>query len=209
MAEDVGEKALVIVNEAKDIIIRDNEDLARANQLWNALDKLKKNIKDKYDDIIAQNYNAWKFALAKKAEYYNPCEEQIKLLKLRIAEYKKMKEDERKAEEARLYNEAVKKAEEQRKIEAEQNPEQAEEILAEPVIVAPIVIPKDIPSGGPVLREIWDAEVVDFMELIKAVAEGEVDQLALEPNAKFLRGQAQSFKARFSMRGCRAYSRMV
>lgn len=209
MADDIGEKALVVVNEARDILIRNNEDLERANELWKVLDNLKKSIKDKYDDIIATQHNAWKFALAKKAKYYEPVEEQAKLLKLRIAEYKKQKEDERKAEEARLYNEAVKLAEEQRKQEAELNPEIAEEIMAEPIMVAPVIVAKDLPTGGPVTREYWDAEVVDFPALIKAVAEDRVSELALEPNKTFLRKQAQSFKSKLKIDGVKAYSRFV
>lgn len=209
MADDLGERALIIVDEARDIVIQTNEDLERANHLWEVLDRLKKNIKDKYDDVINANHKAWKFALAKKAQYYNPVDEQAKILKLRIGEYKKSKEVERKGEEERLYAEAIKKEEDRRRAEAERNPEQAEEILSEPISVAPVVLPKDLPTGGPVLREIWDAEVFDFPALIKAVAEGEVSELALEPNSKFLRQQATSFKDKFSIIGCRSFSRMV
>lgn len=209
MVEDVGEKALTIVEEARSIVILNNDDLERANRLWEVLDKLKKSIKDKYDDIIATQHNAWKFALAKKARYYEPVDNQAKILKQSIAEYKRQREEERKAEETRLYNEAVEQAAAQKLREATENPEQYEEIMAEPVMVAPIVIPKDMPSGGPTIREYWDAEVVDFTALIKAVANGEVDELALEPNNKFLRQQAQSFKARFKIAGCKAYARMI
>jgi hypothetical protein len=209
MADDLGEKALVLVDEARDIVIQTNDDLERANQLWVVLDKLKKNIKDKYDDVIKVNHEAWKFALAKKAQYFNPVDEQAKVLKLRIGEYKKSKELERKGEEARLYDEAVKQEEDRRRAEAEQNPEQAAEILSEPISVAPVILPKDLPAGGPVLREIWDAEVFDFPLLIKAVAEGRIDELALEPNGKFLRQQATSFRDKLKIDGVRAFSRMV
>ena len=207
--DDLGEKALTIVDEASYLVIRTNEDLDKANKLWETLDNLKKSIKDKYDDVISANHSAWKFALAKKAKYYNPVDAQAKLLKQRIAEYLKRKEEERKAEEDRLNQKAIQDAEERKRLEAEANPEIAEEILAEPVHTPPVVIPKEISSGGPVIREYWDAEVVDFPALIKAVAEGRVSDLALEPSASFLRKQAQSFKERLSIDGVKAYFRYV
>lgn len=207
--DDLGEKALTLVNTAREIVINDNDDLTRAIDLWSLLDTLKKNIKEKYDDIIEANHKAWKTALAKKAQYYGPVDDQARLLKQSIAEYKNRKEIERKAEEDRLYKEAVQDAELQKAQEALENPEEAEQILAEEVIVAPVIVPKDIPAGGPVVREYWDAEVVDFDALIKAVAEKRVSELALEPNAKFLRQQAQSFKSKLSIDGVIARSRFV
>lgn len=207
--DTLGEKALSVVSEAREIIIKTNDDLNRAIQLWDVLDGLKKSIKDKYDDIIEHNRAAWKYALAKKAKYYNPVDEQAKLLKLSIGEYKKQKELARKAEEDKLYEEAVKQEETRRLLEAEANPREADEILSEPIVVAPVVLPKDIPSGGPVLRTIWDAEVFDLDELIKACADGRVSSLALIPESTFLRKQAQSFKDKLNIPGVRAYSRMV
>lgn len=207
--ENEEEKALVLAASAADIVIRDNDDLERANECWGVLDRYKKNVKSKYDKIIAATHLAWKTALAEKAQYFNPVDEQAKLLKQRIAEYKARKEEERKAEEARLYNEAIQQAEERKLQEAIENPVDAEEILAEPVMVAPVIVPKDVPSGGPTIRTYWDAEVFDKSALIKAVAEGRVSDLALEPNSTFLRQQAVSFKDKLNIDGVRAYSRYV
>lgn len=210
MKEDVGEKALIAVEEAKYfVVINNDEDLERANKLYKLLDTLKKNIKDKYDDVISKMYESWKFGIAKRDKYYVPADEQSKRLKQIIAEYLRVKEERRKAEEERLYKQAVAEEEERKKQEAEANPELAEEILAEPIIVAPVIIPKDIPSGGPVLRRVWGAEVTDFAALVKAVAEGKVSDLALEPNMKFLNAQAKSFKEKLQIAGVRAYSRTV
>jgi hypothetical protein len=209
MADDIGEKALTVVNEARGIVINTNEDLERAIALWEALDTAKKTLAKRYNGLIAKAYDLWKFNLAEKAQYYVPVTEVAAIVKLRIAEYKRLKEEERKVEESRLYTEAVKQTEEMRLRQAEENPDQAEEILAEPILVAPVIIPKDIPTGGPVSREIWDCEVVDFPALIKAVAEGSVDELALEPNTKFLKQQATSFKSKLSIAGCKPVSRLV
>jgi hypothetical protein len=87
-----------------------------------------------------------------------------------------------------------------------------EEIIAQEPVEAPVVIvEKSVPkvAGGPSYRTIWDAQVVDLMALVKAVAAGTVSINALQANQTFLRQQAMSLKDTFKVPGCKAYSRRV
>ena len=87
-----------------------------------------------------------------------------------------------------------------------------EEVIAQEPIVAPVVIvEKAVPkvAGGPSYRTIWDAQVVDMMALVKAVASGTVSINALQVNQTFIRQQAMSLKETFRIPGCKAYSRRV
>ena len=193
--ESLGEKALALVGQ--EIVIKDNEDLEKVNDKWNILNALKKEIKAGYDDIINATYKAWKIALAKKAYYIDPVEKEMALLRSRKAEYIQIKAREREEEEARLFIAEVKKAEESREDEDE------------PITVAPVVLPDDVPSGGPVLQTRWGYEIVDFDELIKAVAEGRYPSIALLPNEKHLRQQATSFKEHLNIPGVRSFKKVV
>lgn len=207
--ENEGERALEVVNVAKVLIIKNNEDLEEANAVYEKLFQMSKNIKNAYQKIIDTNREAWKTALAERARFYDPVKEQVDILKAKIVDYKTEAERERKNKEAVLYEEAVKQEEERRLQEAEANPKQADDILSEPVSVAPVVVPKDLPKGGPVLRTVWGFEVVDIDELIKAVYEGKIANIALLPNDKFLGEQARSFKEHLMIPGVRSFSRMV
>jgi hypothetical protein len=128
----------------------------------------------------------------------------------------------REEEEARLLAEAQKAEAEGNTVLAEAILEvgvrQTEELkvqeqaIADEPVVAPIVIvEKAVPkvAGGPSYRTIWDAQVVDLMALVKAVAAGTVSINAIQANPTFLRQQAMSLKQTFSIPGCLAYSRRV
>ncbi len=172
-------------------------------------------IDDAYDDIIKKAHEAHKAAVAKKASYYRPVEEGCKLIKGAMERYDAEQEQKRLAEQRRLQQEARKQEEERRlqeAIEAETsgNKEEAEELLSAPVEVPVVTVLKATPKvAGVSFREIWDAQVTDFLALVKAVAAGQVSVNALEPNGKFLRQQAQSLKSTMKMPGVRVFSRRV
>jgi hypothetical protein len=208
MSKKVEEMALVTANEARALVIETKEDLTRADQLLSMLVDLKKKIDEAYDDIIEAAHASWKKALARKAQYWKPVDDEAKRLKAKIGEFKRKAEEERKLEEDRLTKEAIAAEEERRRIEAEASPEMAAEIMAEPITVAPVVIPNEIKTNAR-FRTIWAAEVTDFDALIKAVYEGKVSNLALLPNEKFLNEQARSFKNLLNITGVRPFSREV
>ncbi len=60
---------------------------------------------------------------------------------------------------------------------------------------------------GVSMRQDWDAEVVDLLGLVKAVASGRVPVEAILPNTKFLRSQAKAMKGNLKYPGVRAVAR--
>lgn len=114
-------------------------------------------------------------------------------------------EERRKREEAeRVAREAAQKAAEEEAIQraldlaAAGEGEAANAALEEPVVAAPVVIPVSAPKPtGSVARKNYKAEVTDFKALVKAVAEGKVPILALQPNEVFIGQQARSMGEAF------------
>jgi len=204
----VEEMALVKAQEARALVINTKEDLEKADHLYSMLVELKKKIDSAYDDVIAAAHTAWKSALAKKATFWKPVDDEARQLKAKIGKYREKMEILRKAEEERLLREAIAEEEERKIMEAEASPEMADEILSEPITVAPVVIPSKIKTVAK-FRTIWAAEVFDFDALVKAVADGRAPSIALLPNEKFLNEQARSFKHLLNISGVRPFKREV
>lgn len=116
------------------------------------------------------------------------------------------KERARAAEEARKQAEAMKKIQEDAQIaSAEMLESQGQKELAEAVISQPISTPvvKAAPTkvSGVSFKTTYSAEVVDIKALIRAVADGKVSSLALNPNMTFLNGQASALKMELNYPG--------
>jgi uncharacterized membrane protein YqiK len=131
-------------------------------------------------------------------------------------------EAERKAEEDRLLAEAVaaeargdKETADALTAAAEESNEQVKELAAtlaaEPIYVAPVVVPKTTPkmAGGPVYREVWAAEVVDIKALCMAVATGKASTECVSGNMVALNRMAVALKGTMNIPGVKAYARRV
>lgn len=131
-------------------------------------------------------------------------------------------EEERKAEEERLLQAAAEAEKNGDKAQAEELLHTAEErsqeaaqtvaeIQAAPVYVPPVVVPKATPklAGGPVYQTRWKHQVVNLMDLVKAVASGRAPINALQANDVFLGQQARSLKESMNIPGVRAYAERV
>ena len=144
----------------------------------------------------------------------------------RLAEERRIEQkrlaDEAKAEEDRLLNEA--QAAEQRgdtetaellTNAAVESTEQINEVIAsvaaEPIYVAPVVVPKAVPkmAGGPVYREVWAAEVKDIKALCMAVATGKASTECVTGNMVALNRMAVALKGTMNIPGVKAYSKRV
>lgn len=90
-------------------------------------------------------------------------------------------------------------------LERNGNKAAAEAVMAAPVAPAPVFIPKTTPGGyGQFTRKVWNAEVVDMLVLVKAVAAGQVPIQALQADKVFLNSQARSLKGAMAYPGVRA-----
>ncbi len=168
---EVEEKALSIVDQAKAIKVTDSESYTVAGTFWKQIKDMMKEIADTFDPLIESAHKQHKLALEKKAKFYAPLEKAYKDVKHLMSDYDAEQEKIRKAEEARLAEIARKEEEERRLAEAiaieeeakrngatkEEAAQEAATIINEPVYVPPVVVPKSVPKmqGGPVYRTIW------------------------------------------------------
>ena len=210
--EEAGSQALVVVTEARALTVKTDEDYARAQEMWMSLRQQMKNLDAAYDDLIKASYALWKQNLAKKAAYYDKVEDGAKFLKSIMGNYESEQKKKREAEESRLRAIAIKEEEDRKLQEALNAPkEEQDAILAEPIVIAPVVVPDTTPKvkGGPVYRTIWNAEVTSLIELVQSVAKGETPLGAVEANMTYLNRRAISDNVEFRVPGVKAVSRKV
>ena len=216
IVDEVEQKSLSIIDQAKAVVVTDPETYTVAGEMWKTIRDMMKEVADTFDPIITAAHASHKKALEQKAKYYKPLEDAQKGIKRLMSAYDEEQERKRREEEERLKEEARKQEEERRlqeAIMAEEmgEPEEAAAILEEPVYVAPVVVPKATPklTGGPVYREVWAAEVVNIRELCKAVAEGRASTECVAANMPTLNRMATALKSTMNVPGVRAYSRRV
>lgn len=126
--------------------ITDDEGLAQADALHNKAKDVLKAIDEAHDDDINFAHQEHKRLISEKKKVYDPVDKEARRIKQLMAGYKA--EQERKAREERLRLESeARKAEEERKLseaiaaEAAGDKDEADLILAEPVILAPAYSP--------------------------------------------------------------------
>lgn len=161
-----------------------------------------KSCDEAFDGDIARWHDGHKQALATKAKYAAPFKQIETILKPRIGSYlaveeQKRREAERKAQEAAQLQEAV---------DAEQRGDKTgmEDALNGRGVVS-IRVPSAAPKvSGIAQRENWSAQVDDLMQLVKAVAAGQVPPEVLLPNMVVLNQQARSLKQSLKYPGVRA-----
>lgn len=215
-AEEVTTRALTIPEQANAVKIVDADSYVKASGLWQDIRALRAKVKESFDPIIQKAHAAHRAALDSKAKVDAPLEVAEKTVKKAMNAWDEEQERIRQEEQRRLQEEARKREEEARlaaAIEAEQAgaKEEAEQILEEPVYVAPVVVQKQTPKvqGGPVFRTVWKHQVTDLIALVKAVAAGHAPLTAIQANDVFLGQQARSLKDALRIPGVKAYSERV
>lgn len=202
-------KALALIKRAHSMEIVNQAQYMEAVDIYSVLRQKADEIKTEHDEMCEATHRAWKKACEQRTNHLDPYLNAIKAIKDMIGAWKIKQEAERKAKEREAYEKAVQEEMDKRKAEAEQNPEEAQQILNEPINVAPVIIPEAKIVGSPRFRTIWNAEVFDLSLLIQAVANKMVDEQALLPNETYLRKQAEALMERLNIPGVRSYSRIV
>lgn len=88
---------------------------------------------------------------------------------------------------------------------AKGNVEKAAELQERAAMTVAPIAQIDRPEvAGISRRETWHAEVLDMRALVRGVAEGNVPLAAIEPNQRFLNGQARALRAELRYPGVRA-----
>jgi len=179
--EDVEQKSLTIIDQAKAVKVTDADTYISAGFLWKTIGDMIKEVKDTFDPICDAAFAAHRAATSKRAKYLDPLtkaytgvkklmsdydEQQIRIAQ---AEQRRLEEIARKEEEERRLMEAI-AAEEILKSQGVTKEEIAQEVSAiieEPVSVAPVVVQKSTPKlqGGPVYRTVWKFRIKDVSKI--------------------------------------------
>lgn len=212
----VDAKVVTALDYAKTLIIKDDKVCQEAIDYEHGLSALMKEIESAFRPTLKKMDEARDGLFKEMTGRLTPVEEAKRLIKGKRIVYVEEQERIRKAEEARIQAEARRLAEEAAlaaAIAAEEAGEdaEAEAIINEPVHVPVITVAKTVPSAGVAgaIKEIWSAEVVDFMELLKSIVAGKASIGLVEPNQTALNGMARSLKANMQLAGVRAVSRKV
>lgn len=187
MAEinEVESKALTIIEQAGAVTITDSETYTNAGCFYKDIGTMIKEVKDTFDPICDAANRAHKEATSKRAKYLDPLQVAYKKVKSLMSDYdaeqerirrieedrlrkiaedaeRKRLEEERRAEEERVLNEAI-------EAEANGDTNVAEAILEapvyqpEPTFTPAPVVPKSVPKiSGVSYRTLWSAEVVNI-----------------------------------------------
>ena len=206
--DNTNSQALATVDRLNAVaVITNAAEYSACAELWKAGREMMDAISEAYDSIIAAAHKSHKEAVAKKKSFYDPVEEATRKVKGVMAAYDTERERERQAEQRRQEDEA-RARESERKLaeaicaEADGNQAQADAIMAEPVVVAPVILARATPKieGGPVYREIWKFRIVNA-DLIP--------REHLIPDEKKLGAMARALKGAMNVPGVGVYSERV
>jgi hypothetical protein len=159
--------ALSVPDQANAIIIKSNEDYARAGQLLITIKGIRKKIEDTFKPIKQKMDAAKKEVLDQEKAADAPLAKAEGIIKPRIAAWNAEQERIRKEEEDRL-REIARKEEEERQLQeailAEQsgNKAEAQAIIEAPVYIPPVVVPKTVQKlVGVSFTKQWKFRIVD------------------------------------------------
>jgi hypothetical protein len=224
--ETVKQEVMSIPDQAKTIIVKDSKSLTMANEFFLTIKALRKKIGDTFNPIIQKANEAHKEAINQKKIIEAPLLVAEQYLNVQVTAYKREQDRIRREEEERLRRQAIKDEAERRQKEEDESltkaaeleaagaTEEAEALIAEAidekekplnVTVPPPETPK-VKLEGATVVEYWHAEVTNFRELVKAVANGQADLDCLEPNITVLNGLARRQQKIMAIPGVKAVS---
>lgn len=206
--QEVESKSLVLYEQAKGILIRDQVSFEQAGEMLKAVVQMRKQINDLCDPAITAAHEAHKAAINVKKKLESPVVMAEDVLRRGTGAYISEQERLRKVEEARLAEEARKKEEELRKAQAKAaKAEGLPAKVVEAIKNRPIEMPKPVaaptitPVAGLAGRTTYEAEVESLELLLRAVVQGKVQLQAIQANMVFLNQMAKAMKDQFSYPG--------
>lgn len=216
MPPELETRALTVVDEAKAVVITDQESLDRAGAfITERIKPLLAEADEVFGPVIAAAHKAHKEALRAMAKVADPLMRAEGILKTTIGTFIREQEQIRLAEERRLRAEEI-----QRQLEAREADVEAAELAgANPGLVAaicneafpapaPIALPTIQKPAGISTQERWSAQVFSVKDLCRAIAEGKIPEHFVSPNFTALNSRARADKALMNIPGVRAISEM-
>ena len=210
------ESAINLLDLAKSIVIVTNEDRIVAEEKIQGAKTLEDEIFAYLDPPRAKAYEDYKYHKQRLDDAIKPLQNARQIYKQKCIAWDQ--------EQERIRQEAQRKAEEAARLRAEEealaaalaaeqegDKETAEAIIAEPVQVAPVIVPKTAPAASRLSagREVWSAEVVNLMDLCKAIVAGKASINLILPNQPALNKMASAMKSTLAIPGVRAVSKKV
>jgi hypothetical protein len=211
-------RAVTWPERARAMVITDAATYSAAAEALTGIKDLRREINEHHDPIIESAHRTHKLALAAKKKVSEPLEAAERIIKVSLVAYDEAEQRRAREEAERRLAEARRLEEEQRladALDAEQagDDELAEQIIAEPIIVAAPHVAAEVPKvAGVSFRETWVGECTDIAELICHIAG--VRTLAhpehiwfVQPNDKTISQQAKATRDRMKVPGIRFYAR--
>ena len=195
--------AFALANSLK---VETSEHYTAAGAMYTNLHQLEKDIHERTDPVVKAAHEAHKEAKALQNGLLQPVSEAKKSVKQKMLTYESEQEKIRRDEEARLQEIARQEAEENtlraaEAAEAAGDSEVAEAIISEPVMAAPVVLPKSTPKvDGFVSRTVWKFRIVN-----EALVPNEYKMI----DEKKLGGVVRSMKNGINIPGVEIYSEKV
>jgi hypothetical protein len=159
-------KGLNAVTQANSITIDSNDSYSAADAFCVSLKELEKEVAATFKDPKDKAWAAHKAVVAAENKHLEPIEQARRIIKQKLDGWRRKMEDERRKEEDRLRLDAKKRAEDEAlriatSAHAMGNREEADTILAEPIAVETIVLPKFTPKTNTTFRTVWKFRIVN------------------------------------------------
>ena len=210
--QEIQSEVPALLEREATIVVKDSETYTTAATEMKGGKAMIKKIKDFFKPLKSKANEAHKAITQKERETLAPVEEFCKKIQGKMIAFQSEQDRIRREEEARIREEQRKREEEAKIAEAAEaeaagDVELAEQIIMEPVAVAPVVVPKKTPDvQGVSYRETWKAEVVDALALVKFVADNPTWAHLITVNTRELNNLARSQKTAMKIPGVRAYA---
>jgi len=213
--EEVGVKALSIVDQSKAIKIVDSETYLKAGSILTTIKEMIKEVEDTFTPICDAAFKAHRKAVEKRDGFLNPLKDAMKGVKgamnnydieierARIAEQKRLEDIARKEEEERRIQEAIEAEAEAKRngATAQEAAQEAEAIISEEIYIPPVVLPKETPKvKGVSFRTIWKFRITNA---------NAIPRQYLVPDEKAIGAVVRSSQGRIKIPGVEPYEERV
>ena len=160
----------LVVADSGTLAIHDDASLELAGALLLQIKTIIKNIERKFGDPIKSAHEAHTKILALKKECADPLLKAERVAKSAIATYQTEQRRIREAEERRLREQAQKEEEERRLAQAQElesagETQAAEELISQPVVAPPVVLPRTPKAAGVSTRTSWKWRLIDIKQV--------------------------------------------
>lgn len=184
---DVEQRALSLAERAGELATLTRETYEQAGPFLSGVKALEQEIQAHYAPLKKAAHETHRKIVAAERDQLAPLVAAETTVKRAICEYEDRIERERRALQ-----------------------QQVEEAAAiDGLDVVPVVSLPKVTTTGVSTRETWSVEVVDVLELVKAVADGRAPLALVLPNEAALNKLAGALKSAFSVPGCRAVSNRI